>query len=376
MSSPTSDRAHLLDAFNHQSQLLDATVVLFEQAVAEQLQLSISHVHVANLLRLTGPMTAGQIAELTGLTTGSVTSMVDRLERAGYVRRESDPHDRRRVVVQAEADAMERNVGPFYESLAQASAALIASYTDAELAFLVDHLTRSNALVLEEAVKLRRVAAQGNNATGGEELSGNKIAVPLEGVQKGHLVFTTGATRLNLRGDTSQNDLFRAQFGKLAPQVFVEAGLVKVFYRQALLNWSANTADVQLNTSIPWQIDLVSSGAPCVADLRAIRISALDVNGKASTLELTLPQPTSLVPVRIAGSASTVVVRRPAETALQVRVGRGVASVRIDGQELDTTGGKPYQTPGYAGATRRYDIDVSARLTTVAIETYGEDDLF
>ncbi|MBC8163701.1 MAG: MarR family transcriptional regulator, partial [Roseiflexaceae bacterium] len=142
MSSPTPDRAQLLKAFNHQSQLLAATIVLFEQAVADQLNISMTHIHCANMLRLIGPMTAGQLAELTGLTTGAITGMIDRLERAGYVRRESDPHDRRRVVVQANSEAMERDIGPLYTPLALASAALNAHYSDHELALLVDYLTR------------------------------------------------------------------------------------------------------------------------------------------------------------------------------------------------------------------------------------------
>lgn len=158
MSSPPADRADLLAAFNYQSQLLAATIVVFEQAVADQLQISMIHIHCANVLRLTGPMTAGQLAELTGLTTGAVTGMIDRLERAGFVRRERDPHDRRRVVVHADGAAMEREIGPLYTPLAEASAALTAHYNDQELALLVDYLTRNNALTLSEAVNLRRAA--------------------------------------------------------------------------------------------------------------------------------------------------------------------------------------------------------------------------
>jgi DNA-binding MarR family transcriptional regulator len=369
MSSPADERAELFAAFNHQSQLLAATVVLFEQAVADRLQLSVSHVHVANLLRLTGPMTAGQLAELTGLTTGSVTSMVDRLVRAGYVRRESDPHDRRRVVVRADADAMERDVGALYESLAHASARLIAGYSTEELALLVGHLTRNNALMLEEAVKLRHSTVARAEASSGEELSGSEVVVPLGAVEAGHLVVTTGATRLILGGHAGSEELFRAHFGKLAPSVLVEGGLVKVFYRQALLNWSANSADIQLNPRVPWRLDLVSSGASCRADLRAIILNGLEVNVKASSVELVLPSPTMSVPVRIAGSASTVVLRRPRGTGFQLRLQHGVANVTVDGEVLEAAPGRPYQTTAYAAVGERYEIEVTARLTTVQIET-------
>ncbi|HEU4321888.1 MAG TPA: MarR family transcriptional regulator [Roseiflexaceae bacterium] len=366
MSSPSFDRAQLLDAFNHQSQLLAATVVLFEQAAADRLSLHVAHLHCANLLRLTGPMTAGQLAELTGLTTGSVTSMVDRLERAGYVRRESDPHDRRRVVVQADAEAMEREIGPLYGSLAQATLGLLSGYSDEALALLVEHLTRNNALMLEEAVKLRHVAAQGQGDSG-VELSGNEVAAPLGAVDEGHLVFATGSTRLHLSGAAAPEELFRAHFARLAPSVLVDAGLVKVFYRQALLNWSANSAEIRLNSRIPWRLDLVSSGAACSADLRAVELRAVDINSKAGTVELLLPPPTTHVLVRISGNASTVAVRLAAETAIEVRQGRGAANVAVDGQQLDATANTPYQTAGYAQAAGRYAFEITARLSTVTI---------
>lgn len=273
-------------------------------------------------------------------------------------------------MVQAESEAMERDIGPLYESLADASAVMNVNYSDQELALLVNHLARVNALTLDEAIKLRRTAAQANDVNTGYEMTGDDVVVPLGSVKAGHLIFTTGATRLNINGDLAQADLFRAHFGKLAPSVVVDEGLVKVFYRRALLNWSAGTADVTLNGSIPWRLDVMSSGAACIADLRAVLLSALDVNGKASTIDITLPRPTANVPFRIAGNASNVVVRCAAGTAMQVRLGRGASSLMIDGQDVSAAGSKPYHTPDYATTTHRYTIDVTARLATVTIETY------
>jgi DNA-binding MarR family transcriptional regulator len=356
MSSPSLDRAQLFEALNHQTQLLAAIIVLFEQAAADRLNLNVLHLHCANMLRLMGPMTAGQLAELTGLTTGAVTGMIDRLERVGYVRRESDPHDRRRVVVQAESEVMERDIGPLYESLARASAAMYANYSNQELALLLEHHTRNNALTLDEAIKLRRTAAQASQAHAG--------------VQAGQLIVTPGAARLSVQGQSAQHDLLRAHFGTLAPSVFVQDGLVKVFYQHAQLSLNEGTADLTLNSTIPWQLELGSSGAVCTADLRLVLLSALDVNGTASTFEVTLPHPTTSVPCRVAGAASSIVVRRPVGIALQVRLRRGGSTVVIDGRNTHITASKPYQTPDYANASARYDIDITARTSKVTIETY------
>lgn len=76
-----------------------ASVVLHNQAVAQRVGLGVSDGQVLSLLNLNGPVSAGELARLTGLATGTVTGVVDRLERAGFVTREKDPADRRRVVV-------------------------------------------------------------------------------------------------------------------------------------------------------------------------------------------------------------------------------------------------------------------------------------
>lgn len=77
-----------------------AAYVLFNQAAAACIGIHPTDLQCLNLLSLEPePLTTGQIAELTGLTTGSATRLVDRLERAGYVTRQRDPRDRRRVFV-------------------------------------------------------------------------------------------------------------------------------------------------------------------------------------------------------------------------------------------------------------------------------------
>ena len=68
------------------------------------------------ILTSTGPITAGQLAETMGLTTGAVTGVINRMERAGYVRREKDPRDGRRVVIQPVPEELERVGAGFFGS--------------------------------------------------------------------------------------------------------------------------------------------------------------------------------------------------------------------------------------------------------------------
>jgi DNA-binding MarR family transcriptional regulator len=108
-----------------------------------------------DILSTSGPLTAGRLAELTGLTTGAITGVVDRLERSGFVRRERDANDRRRVIVHLVPDRA-RKVAKLFEPLARAMAELYARYSDEELALMVDCTRRGNAIALEHIARVER----------------------------------------------------------------------------------------------------------------------------------------------------------------------------------------------------------------------------
>src|SRR5262245_47194182 len=99
MSRPPT-RADLMRAIEHQARLGSTQTVLFHTAVAEHLGLNPSDHKVADILHLEGaPISPTRLSELTGLTTGAITGVLDRLEAAGFVAREQDPEDRRRVII-------------------------------------------------------------------------------------------------------------------------------------------------------------------------------------------------------------------------------------------------------------------------------------
>ena len=100
MSSPLLDRAATEAALDQALRDTSAQSVLFSQAVADRVGISPTDLETLDILVRSGPMTAGRLAELTGLTTGAITGLVDRLERRGYAHREPHPTDRRSVIVQ------------------------------------------------------------------------------------------------------------------------------------------------------------------------------------------------------------------------------------------------------------------------------------
>lgn len=101
------------------------------------------------------PLTAGQLAELTGLTTGAVTGVLDRLEHAGFVQRARDPDDRRRVIVRIVPEQMAR-IQPLFAGMIADMLALHGDYSDDELAAVVDMLTRSSEILRSHARRIRR----------------------------------------------------------------------------------------------------------------------------------------------------------------------------------------------------------------------------
>lgn len=120
-----------------------AAVVLHNQAVAQRLGLGGSDSQFVQLLSRHGPLTPGRLAELTGLTTGTVTGVIDRLEKAGFVRRERDAGDRRKVLVTLVAAAMGRIAEQYAEHGAHLNAVLARRGPD-ELQVIAEFLAEVN----------------------------------------------------------------------------------------------------------------------------------------------------------------------------------------------------------------------------------------
>src|ERR1700716_4063246 len=110
--------------------------VIFGQTVANVAGISGSDLECLDFLNLEGRVTAGRLAEVTGLTTGAITGVVDRLEKAGFVRRERDEADRRKVFIAIVPENVAK-IGKFYEHMQRAMQNVFGTYSDAELRLLL-----------------------------------------------------------------------------------------------------------------------------------------------------------------------------------------------------------------------------------------------
>jgi DNA-binding MarR family transcriptional regulator len=122
-----------------------ASVVLNNHAVAQQLGLGPTDSQFMTLLDVHGPLTPGRLAELSGLTSGTVTGVIDRLEKAGFVRRERDTEDRRKVIVRRDATAVEQRMHPAYAEHGQSVQKLLDQRSPEELAVIAAFLRDLNA---------------------------------------------------------------------------------------------------------------------------------------------------------------------------------------------------------------------------------------
>jgi DNA-binding MarR family transcriptional regulator len=127
---------------------------VLSQVIAERLRINSTDLECLGLLVENGPIPAGRLAELSGLTTGAITGVIDRLERAGYARRERDPNDRRRVFVRPLLERIEA-IGPLFLGLARTMDELVAGYSEQERELILDFVTRSNDLVQHHIASLQ-----------------------------------------------------------------------------------------------------------------------------------------------------------------------------------------------------------------------------
>ncbi len=159
MSTPNSrDRDALVAAILRATADLAAARVAYAQGVAERHGLAATDVEVLRLLASEGAMPVGRVGELTALTTGATTRLIDRLEQAGFVRRLPDPADRRRVIVEAAADRATA-VQQAFDPVDAAATLALGSLDDAALAGVHAYLTACVAALRAAPAQRRSVRA-------------------------------------------------------------------------------------------------------------------------------------------------------------------------------------------------------------------------
>lgn len=131
------------------------SAVLFRNAIARRLGLNITDSECLSILSIKGTLAPTELAHYTGLTTGSTTAMLDRLEKAGYIRRRPNPADRRGILIEIDRK-WQSTAGPLVAGVQQAHHELIAGYTVKELEAIADFLKRFSKNVQEHTKEIER----------------------------------------------------------------------------------------------------------------------------------------------------------------------------------------------------------------------------
>jgi len=333
---------------------------------ADRLGLPSADFDAVRFLADEGPVAAGRIAEAMGITSGAVTGLVDRLERAGWVERARHEGDRRQVVVQlaaARRAAIDENRAQRDELLAEALGDLGDAAVEQAAALLdgaAEHLLARAAELARE-----RGAAGGDDPGAGDALD----RAPLGSAEHGRLRFVSGASRIQLRGARIK-DLYRAVFEGKRPQVAVDPnGEVSIQYKG--FSWFGARdvgAQLTLTSAVPWAIEVRRGISHLSADLRELQITSIDITGGASESELSLPRPRGTSTLRLLGGASRLAVRRPRGTAAQVSIRGGASNLAFDAQRLGAVGGATrLSTPGWETASDRWSIELTGGASDLSV---------
>jgi hypothetical protein len=194
-------------------------------------------------------------------------------------------------------------------------------------------------------------------------------SAPLAGTGAGQLRFGSVAARVTLHADARMPELFRARFLGVEPTVTVAGNVVDIEYHGVRWRkWRRQSADIALNTSIPWRPEVRPGVTSLTADLLGLRMSAVSIGGGVSRLDLRLPRPAGTVPIHLRDGAANVSTRGPDGVAVRATFPDGAASVQFDerriGPILDQT---PVESPDYSDATDRYEIELQGGAVELTV---------
>ena len=151
MSNESPDRVEQLT-----NELFDLSIALdlIGNAAAARIGINQTDLICLNLLVRHGPMSPGQIAANLGLTTAAISAMASRLESGGYVSREIDPSDRRRILMHASSAGAERAFSQF-DGFYQAVVSLFEAYGEADQNLLLEVLPRFRQILIDQAAEIK-----------------------------------------------------------------------------------------------------------------------------------------------------------------------------------------------------------------------------
>ncbi len=326
-------------------------------------------------------VTPSRLAELSRLTSGAVTGVLDRLERAGFARREADPEDRRRLMVRVDPEqltALEAEYTPIVErAIGAAADAVPAVGTEAGryLTAIGDVLAReadrlhvsTHGGILDDAYLVPRgdvARARLVLHTGAPRLSLGRSALG----QQVRMVAETAATRLTVVAAEPGEELIRASFVGPPPDVRTSEGTVTMRYRRRLIDPRSRAISAQLHPAAAWALQIEDGITDIDADLSGLTFTGLAVRGGANHFRLRLPKPSGTVRIRIEGGVSEGTVTRPAGVPVLVSADEGASRLSLDDERRESSGTElRVRSRTYDRGPDRYEIEIGGGISELNV---------
>jgi DNA-binding MarR family transcriptional regulator len=153
--SGKTKRHELLKRLYDLGRIMSTQTVFLHQAIAQSVGLNATDTKCIDLILQVpgGSVTAGWLSSMTGLTTGAVTHILDRLEKRKFIERVRDTQDRRKVFIRVRLESI-KPLFPKYEAIGNAFASLAEKYTEEELQLIVDYFEKASKVSEHELAKL------------------------------------------------------------------------------------------------------------------------------------------------------------------------------------------------------------------------------
>jgi len=152
---PSKEKQELVARVGVAVRKMGAQSVITSRTIADRFTLHTTDLEVLDLIFLREQTSAGELADTTGLTSGSVTALIDRLVDAGYVERCADPSDRRKVLVRIRQDAVEP-IKSIYMGIERKMTQLWLTYGTRDLEIIADFLSRSTELAIASCKEIQQ----------------------------------------------------------------------------------------------------------------------------------------------------------------------------------------------------------------------------
>src|SRR5687767_6149512 len=153
---PNKIKSSQIQKFRTVSRQYSETSILMHEAIARKAGLSGTDHKYLGLLIQKGEMTAGELSKLTGLTTGAVTGLIDRLEKKKLVKRQFDKTDRRKIIIVPNTENSMKLLGPIFTELQNKTTNLLSSFSPNEIQIIENYFLSAIDIMNEVTNNIRK----------------------------------------------------------------------------------------------------------------------------------------------------------------------------------------------------------------------------